>query len=408
MNCSSKITVAILPALHVIDFYKSANGTVQFSGYEGRFLETILNSLKFQFDVLIPEDLEWGRLMPNGNWSGIIGMVFRGEADLGVSTLSITKDRLKVVDFTTPYAVEATSFAHRKTGIKSVFAYLYPFYWPVWVTLLSILITLTFLFQCLYGGKQPFAKIFLKLFANILGQAMKLDGDILKFKLLLSCWFIFTSIISFVYSASLLSFLTVPLQAIPIRNFQQLSDAVQKGSHRCFLLKGTSTIPFLLKASHEHLRSLGKTIVSNGWYYNVSDRATGDHISDRNVYILSQVAFDLFYGEPMFRSNIMISEEYLSIWQIAIAVNKEFCFKSKLNTIIERICSGGFLMKYIRDESFKILLEKSKEFFTVHENRQLTVTDMSGAFILLIIGYAVSFFALFVEYTLSRSSNAPS
>ncbi|GIY77577.1 hypothetical protein CEXT_233911 [Caerostris extrusa] len=41
--------------------------------------------------------------MENGTWSGIIGMVARGEADMGLTYLAIMEDRSKFVDFSTPY-----------------------------------------------------------------------------------------------------------------------------------------------------------------------------------------------------------------------------------------------------------------------------------------------------------------
>ncbi|GIY07300.1 lig_chan-Glu_bd domain-containing protein [Caerostris extrusa] len=46
---------------------------------------------------------KWGSLMENGTWSGIIGMVARGEVDMGLTYLAIMEDRSKFVDFSTPY-----------------------------------------------------------------------------------------------------------------------------------------------------------------------------------------------------------------------------------------------------------------------------------------------------------------
>ncbi|GIX67945.1 PBPe domain-containing protein [Caerostris extrusa] len=136
-------------------------------------------------------------------------------------------------------------------------------------------------------------------------------------------WLTFVLVITSGYSACLLSFLTVPHQKAPIKNFHQLSRAVQSGTHECHLLEGTNLASFLLRLEEDYLRELGKAIVKNEWYYTGEDLASGGHISDRVAEIMAQMDFDLFYGDPHFKANLVISDDYLAQFPVAIAVKKK-------------------------------------------------------------------------------------
>ena len=50
-----------------------------------------------------PTDHAWGSLLPNNSWSGMMGMVVRGEADVAISAFTMTKGRLAAIDFMSPY-----------------------------------------------------------------------------------------------------------------------------------------------------------------------------------------------------------------------------------------------------------------------------------------------------------------
>ncbi|GIY17026.1 uncharacterized protein CEXT_296731 [Caerostris extrusa] len=70
-------------------------------GADGKLITCIIDKLKFKYKVFPPPDLEWGSLK-NGSWSGIIGMLDRGEADMGITYMAVTEDRFQVVDFSAP------------------------------------------------------------------------------------------------------------------------------------------------------------------------------------------------------------------------------------------------------------------------------------------------------------------
>ncbi|GBN93940.1 hypothetical protein AVEN_18095-1 [Araneus ventricosus] len=69
MECPSFLRVTVNPMKH-LKVHTKADGSLEFSGIQGRFLGTILESMKMPFQLVIAEDREWGRLLPNaGNWT---------------------------------------------------------------------------------------------------------------------------------------------------------------------------------------------------------------------------------------------------------------------------------------------------------------------------------------------------
>jgi hypothetical protein len=44
----------------------------------------------------------FGSQLDNGSWSGVVGMVFREDADVGISFFAYLLDRMDAVDFLPP------------------------------------------------------------------------------------------------------------------------------------------------------------------------------------------------------------------------------------------------------------------------------------------------------------------
>ena len=61
-------------------------------------LATAASALGVELVWTSPSDGLWGSRASNGSWNGIVGMVARGEADVGAS-LGVTADRSEAVDF---------------------------------------------------------------------------------------------------------------------------------------------------------------------------------------------------------------------------------------------------------------------------------------------------------------------
>ncbi|KAK7111834.1 ionotropic receptor 25a-like [Littorina saxatilis] len=81
---------------------ETENGT-EYSGYSLDVLHKISELVGFSYVVRECYNNDYGVSQEEGEWSGCIGNVMRGEADVIVGALTVTAEREEVVDFTLPY-----------------------------------------------------------------------------------------------------------------------------------------------------------------------------------------------------------------------------------------------------------------------------------------------------------------
>ncbi|GFT61854.1 lig_chan-Glu_bd domain-containing protein [Nephila pilipes] len=393
----SLVKIAILPIKHVIEINKTGNDKSIFSGAEGKLLEVISSALRFQHDIVISPDGELGRLNKSGNWTGIIGLIQRDQADLGLSFLAITEKRQEVVDFTSSYTIQGVTFLVEKPGtIRGAGTFIYPFDAITWVSTAAILVCLPFIFAFFPNIRINILKLLIDLFGSLLRQPLEIKDNSLKSKFLVISWLIFSMIISFGYSACLLSFITLPLHEQPIRNFLELSNAVKKGTHKCLMLKGISTISFLINAEEEYLRFLGQSVEENEWYYEASD-TLNEKIITKNTAV-SNIQFNLqMLNAKLTSDSYLLSDDVLVSWKIGIAVRKSFCCKRALDTVIGRISNAGLVEKFQREELQNIRRTSLLNEASIETEKQITLDDLSGALIIIAAGLTLSLFVFLSE-----------
>lgn len=59
---------------------------------DGRFISLLSEALDFQYEILVPEDEEYGTSLPDGNWTGLIGKAQREEVDLSIAYINQNYD----------------------------------------------------------------------------------------------------------------------------------------------------------------------------------------------------------------------------------------------------------------------------------------------------------------------------
>ncbi|KAM7306522.1 glutamate receptor-like [Ixodes scapularis] len=69
---------------------------VPVQGVCGEILTAIAQSMRMNYSIAFPTDSFWGLRKPDGNWTGIIGMLQRDEADLALSVINPTSEKYDV------------------------------------------------------------------------------------------------------------------------------------------------------------------------------------------------------------------------------------------------------------------------------------------------------------------------
>ncbi|GIY83611.1 lig_chan-Glu_bd domain-containing protein [Caerostris darwini] len=391
--------VAVLTVKHVLEINKTTNGRPILSGFDGLFLQLVLNALNVDYEIVIPADGEWGLKKPDGNWTGLIGMMTRREADMTHGSVVITKQRTEVVDFSRPCTVYGETFVIENPGIMiSNYAYLYPFDFTTWICSFCVFIIMSVLVFIIANQKVSLHQIFFEMYGNIMKQPLIIYKEFLNWNLLICLWFGFVFVMTLGYSACLSSFLTVPYQKDTVKTFRQLSTAIQKGTHRAFVTKGNFIAEYLAASEEPYLRIIGDKIISKDWFFDILDSGSGKYVNYKYVEIESRPQLEVLYGGQRFGKKFIISKEDIGMLPLGFVIKNNFCCIRRLNAIISRIDSSGLSLKLLKDSSMMASISSEKELSETDEIKPLSFQKMYGCFLVFFIGISSSLIIFILEF----------
>ncbi|KAF3845199.1 hypothetical protein F7725_008362 [Dissostichus mawsoni] len=91
-----------------------------------------------------------------GRWTGLVGDLLGGTADMAVSSFSINSARSRVIDFTSPfYSTSLGILVRSRDSAAPIGAFMWPLHWSMWVGIF-VTLHLTALFLTLYEWNSPF------------------------------------------------------------------------------------------------------------------------------------------------------------------------------------------------------------------------------------------------------------
>ncbi|GFU13419.1 glutamate receptor ionotropic, delta-1 [Nephila pilipes] len=124
-------------------------------------------------------------------------------------------------------------------------------------------------------------------------------------------------VISFSYSATLLSFLIQPSKPNYIRTFSELSSAVQRGTHKAVFAKFSN--PFFLNSGIDHLVRLGEIILQNRWFMEFSKVHSEAYINPHSCQGINRNIAKVIFAD---RDDVYISKESMYVTPLAFAHSK--------------------------------------------------------------------------------------
>ncbi|GIY04575.1 glutamate receptor ionotropic, delta-1 [Caerostris extrusa] len=74
---------------------KSESGAVNLDGCEGKFLQIVLEALQIKYEIVVSKDMLYGDPLPDGNFTGMVDMVQRGEVDLAMTCLAVNEIHIR-------------------------------------------------------------------------------------------------------------------------------------------------------------------------------------------------------------------------------------------------------------------------------------------------------------------------
>ncbi|GFR33145.1 lig_chan-Glu_bd domain-containing protein [Trichonephila clavata] len=366
------------------------------SGPDYLLLNVLAEKLNFNYTLHLPRDNgRYGIPNEHGNWTGVTGMVARGEVDMAVIYMIMTEQRAEVVDFIVPHSVMDKTFATDIPGSMSKYdEFISPFKPEIWLTVFFLFV-IPKLFQEMAFLTKGIPNILSELWNN--AESSRKSRNSLTHRILEGSFMIAKSFLKYFYASKLLSFLTIQRKQKGIRNMEDLATAIENGQYRCYVPQGGIDLEFFLTSDKERYRSLGKTISLNKWFFE------GNHFKHkalgRNVAITgARLSLTVLFGKHPF-STVFLSDDSFGIWNVAIMVKKDFCCKSRLNEMVFRVISAGLYQKFVSDEMFRSQLRLFEKFSPEETVRPLMLHDLWGVFlalsILLLLSVALFLFELY-------------
>ncbi|KAJ0183146.1 hypothetical protein K1T71_001122 [Dendrolimus kikuchii] len=243
-----------------------------FRGFCIDLIDEIREIVKFDYEITVAPDGNFGSMDDNGNWNGIIKELIDKRADIGLSSLSVMAERENVVDFTVPYydLVGTTILMKLPTTPTSLFKFLTVLENDVWLSILAAYFFTSFLMWVFdkwspysyqnnrekYRDDEEKREFTLKecLWFCMTSLTPQGGGEApknLSGRLLAATWWLFGFIIIASYTANLAAFLTVSRLDTPI---ESLDDLYKQYKIQYAPLNGSSAMTYFKRMADIELR----------------------------------------------------------------------------------------------------------------------------------------------------------
>ncbi|XP_047480192.1 glutamate receptor ionotropic, delta-2-like [Penaeus chinensis] len=218
------------------------------SGLAVEIFEILMKYIGRCYEWVVPEDHLYGHQLPNGSWTGIIGYIVDGKADIGLP-LSITSERLRVLQFTEVVTMEEFVVIYKRPDLQSdITGFIKPFAPMVWLT---VFLAAMVVCAVTWG--------ILKAQTKLTRPQWVYTSDVLTIG---GLWLLVAFILGVVYRGNLKAMLILPKVELPFNSLKELAASDVKvwspGSHIAFQMimaaPPDTTYGMIAKKSFTHMR----------------------------------------------------------------------------------------------------------------------------------------------------------
>ncbi|KAK3876189.1 hypothetical protein Pcinc_019010 [Petrolisthes cinctipes] len=339
-----------------IMYYRTDNGTLLFRyGEDVAVVENLARALNFSLFFAEPADGEkWGRRDSEGQWTGMMGELLRGEADMGVANMYLVLRRVMLVDFTAPYSAEISCFMARvEPPLPRWQALAFPFHPWTWLAfLVGLILSGPILFllvaassRCgdettsLAGLGSSWTYTFGLHFREPQAVVPRMDS----IRVFVFFLWLYTMILTVVYSTNLTAFLLVQKPPTSIQSIKDLYEA-----RLTVAALGAVHSYALAASSDQYLQGL-LDVYS---VYDSKQAAFQDVLMGKAVFLQSTGFID-FHATTQYTvrgvPSVRTMKECFSPYNVAMALQQHSPLKKVFDEVILRIQQSGILKQSVSD-----------------------------------------------------------
>ncbi|GFR22753.1 glutamate receptor ionotropic, delta-1 [Trichonephila clavata] len=387
-------------------FFRPGNEILPPNGSDIKLLNILARELHFTYELKRPPDKSWGGF--NGKeWTGMIRMLVKNQADAALSGMTVTYDRYSAVHFSIPYAFDRITFVTKKPSRKpKTWAIFWPYTLQVWIfislSVLMVSVLMTLLrnaFKSPKSYKEQFKDTALYMFQALLSQGYYNASEI-RCRILMAFWWIFCVTVVAGYNGSLMSFMAHPGYNPSLDTVSQLVSAIRNRNFAVGTIQNSADYTVFRDSKQEDLRVILESM-------NSDPRNLVSHDVDGLAECLKR---DYAYvgGELTVRADIwdpklfLFAKDSFLQYGYAIAFAPDFNHIDLFNHKIRQLQEGGIIVKWMEDiieqQQFRGTMKVDKSEEDEGKMHVLSVDDVQGAFAILSIGLTIASLICTAEY----------
>ncbi|XP_062600662.1 glutamate receptor ionotropic, kainate glr-3-like, partial [Saccostrea cucullata] len=254
----------------------------EFQGLIPDLLKRIEPILGVTFDIKHVRDNKYGHQDKDGNWTGMIGELKNGQADIAAARLTVTAERATVVDFSHPFMESGMSIVLKRPSargwqaITGFVSFLQPFTTGVWVALLVSCVIMPILYGLIMHFDPMEDEADTTLLKNI-AKAVPvvfyrfcLQGSLAPSKstsrasrVILGFWSLFLIILYATWASAFAVFIMEGKRQLPESPFHSFSELSKQSSVKFGTIKGGSTYRYFTSAVDKVDTRIGEHLKNN-------------------------------------------------------------------------------------------------------------------------------------------------
>ncbi|XP_058793817.1 glutamate receptor ionotropic, kainate 2-like [Phymastichus coffea] len=251
---------------------KTLATNAKMTGYFETILAELQNFMNFKVVRAHESDASGHLDSGTGKWSGLVGLLTEGQVDLVVAPITLSKLRLRYIDFTIPLILSANRIYVKQPAGAMVqwSAYFRAYTVASWLSIAAILIGSSLLAAFIkmrtvgnFNSRRLSCNYFLENFMQVWGifcqQGASEFSSVTPLRLVYFAMLLMTLILWAIYSASITSYLTFLSPSLP---FSDTDGFVKDGSYKLIVLQNSSDYQIIMSETDPVLTAL-KPLLKN-------------------------------------------------------------------------------------------------------------------------------------------------
>ena len=400
------------------------DGSHRYSGYLYELWKIVASELDLNYQLEPLPAADYGTLDPNGTWTGLVGQLAYGHADVALASLDMTPARAGAVDFldAVPVDQSTTGFlVHR--GIQEtpqLFSLLGSLLKPLdanvwWVLLFSWLTLAVILCISLHFNRgraenqqmvdeMSWSHCILVCYMTMVGQGWATTPDSLAARTVTICCWALSIIIYASYTANLISHLTVVTKELPISS---LAEFLERSDWKFAVPAGNSQISEWRSSSDPLERALYKRYIS-GEDILVDDFTTkaglGATIKERVLVYTDYRYLKVIVGPESCQLAPVPGTRKRSVLAFIAVAKRMNGLRERINQLLLKMATGGLIsrLKWRWAKSSEVTCDNPSGY------KPISFSDTLAVLMLVPLSLCASMLMLFLERAFSFHGTKPS